>query len=428
MENPNYNEIEVMARTFNVIGGLVLVTAVFVCLQMRLFPNTNSGTESIQQQHSGKPVFLIKTYPFERREDEKIPSKRLQFLLDELINGGWGQPTAGVCLHMLRLRKGARLIDAPEFSLNALNMYERILVDDSERHSIQAGIPLILDSPYGAKMRTTTRRVRNIGNVDRYDTMAHADQILAIYFELNEELTREVITPSGKVFNTRDILNDSIATFSSGGELEWTLIAYSGYLNQLDFTNVYGRTYSIVDLTASLLDEETGLGACYGIHRLTSLAICRQRLLAELESRSMLQGAKHSSAVENIINRIDECFTEISCTLENTQAAKGYWDHQWFRSPNSRVPEQSDERDPRAASDKILGDRALVTGHLIEWMAVTPPHLRPSPEKIDRAITYLTETVIRNPTYYADKHLLAASHVFTAICRDELVLLSTRGN
>jgi hypothetical protein len=307
----------------------------------------------------------------------------------------------------MKLKPIAEELALPEL-LQAIERFERILLNDSIRHQLQGGIPLLLDSPYGAKLRTQPTKPLPNDPMAYFDTVAHDDQLTAIFFCQSRNLLTPIRTPTGRILAVSDILNNSLMTYCGGRELEWTLISYCGYLQSLTFRNSVGSTIDVVGLISDLLRQESGKGACLGTHRLKALAICRQRLEFEL-----LQG-KHSpdviSQMQDLVHEIDAFFSDITLRLELTQTNDGSWDESWF-APSFAA------KSARAIAPDFhsLSRRGMVTSHLLEWIALTPPNLRPSSRCTTRAANYLTTVVIDDGDYYADQHLLLSCHTLLSL-------------
>jgi hypothetical protein len=356
---------------------------------------------SRQSEVSETPVFSLKRHcldgSIECDATEAIP------LAKSIISKSWQQPTSGVILHVMRMDSPLKAIGAREFAEPILE-FENIMLHDENRHSIGGGIPILLDSPYGAQIRTS--KSNGPDAVFDFDAVAHDDQLIAIFFEAGRDLNTPITTPSGNQLSVKEILNSSVCTFSLGRELEWTVVAYCGYLDDLRFENEFNK-FDVLDLIRALNHGvANGDGACHGIHRLSALAICRQRLLYDV-SRGV--SSAREAELRKVIEEIEANFRHVSKLLLLTQSTSGYWDEHWS-DPKAKIDETS-----MVTTKDQLAARARATGHLVEWLNLIEPEFWPSAPSVERAISYLTSNVTSNPDFYGNKLSLVSSHVVTAI-------------
>ena len=120
----------------------------------------------------------------------------------------------------------------------------------------------------------------------------HPDQFLN-YFSMTGGTLDAKISIDGRQFTMRDLLDRSLLESKADQELDYTVLAYSHYLEPgISWTDKFGETVSFPELLKALLtkDEPT----CLGTHRLGALArtlsretLCRtpemKKLLPELE-------------------------------------------------------------------------------------------------------------------------------------------------
>lgn len=311
---------------------------------------------------------------------------------------------------MLRLNALVPFLENSSEAKRQLDAFQEIMFNDKKRHEIEGGLPLLLDTPYGARFRTSVSNGKEgAPNLATRDAVAHPDQLLAKLFCLGRSLDDPIVTPAGRHLTTRALIDDSLATFSRGKELEWSLIAYCGYLETLGFETGRGKQCSILTMAEDLLSVPDGIGACHGTHRLVSLAVCRQRLVyaARLEQTTRFEREKIAGCMQGI----DKAFEGVCRQLAMTQSRDGWWDERWAVRPG---------KDSAPASSAIAGpeqisNRIRATGHLLEWLALLSPEQRLPDSSIRNAVLWLRFNVLTDPDYMADRHLLETSHVLTAL-------------
>ncbi len=340
----------------------------------------------VNKVHDGGAYYTGSSQPIFVAERTKAPTRisieQLSKFGTQLVASSWGQPTASVALHMLRMEDSLRRVNADQ-TAEKVREFEYLLLNDPGWDEIEGGLPLLLDSPYGASFRNSPAFGSESSNRGAsFDSVPHDDQLLAIFFESGRSLDAPITTPSGNKLQVSDMLNDSIATFKLGRELEWTLIAYCGYYPNLEFQNSAGDTFDLLELIDILLTRiADGDGACNGIHRLIALAICRQRLLYELEKTPDVSRAKE---MKKLVISLEKHFESVSVRLSNNQNDYGYWDASWAQPLRT-------QKDNLVVDGKTLGERARVTGHLIEWLSLVPSSLWPEKRCVDRLLSPISK-------------------------------------
>jgi len=179
-------------------------------------------------------------------------------------------------------------------------------------------------------------------------------------------------------------------------------------LKDLEFESEHNK-FDTLDLIRTLnFGIKNGDGACHGIHRLSSLAICRQRLLHDLNRG----GLSPSRKVEfrQLILEIEDNFLRVSKLLPSTQRSSGYWDENWANPSAS-----GEAKDNLVETKERMAVRARATGHLLEWLNLVEPDFWPSGHAVERAVRYLEDNVAGNPEFYGYKISNVSSHVVTAL-------------
>lgn len=366
--------------------------------------DANGGSNYSGQDISVQPIFRLR-----RNSIGKLfPEEKIGKAIDEVAAYAWGQPTPGVAIHMLRLKNLSMLSLHQKDFQEITGGLEEFLFNSEEYQARYGGIPVLLDSPYGASYRITPPRgSKNYDLASTLGAVAHRDQSIAVMFETGQGLSRKLTTPSGRELNLADLLNDSLARFKLSGELEWTLIAYSGYLNDVEFQNSKGAKFTLMEIASELLSRPEGTGSCHGCHRLYSLSVFYARIEHELASKP---NGKHAPALKQLMRKLEEYFLQVSRRLVACQTPEGFWDETWHL-PNEKTKKAS----LGLVSKATEGKRIRATGHLLEWMLISPDEFRPPNHVIKKALQYLSSKILKTPEYFADKHLLATSHAIAAI-------------
>lgn len=210
-------------------------------------------------------------------------------------------------------------------------------------------------------------------------TTAHVDQLLAGLAEVGTPLDFPVRTPTGKS-RVRSMLERSLLTFSlNQHECEWSALAYALYLPPVDaWVSSEGQSVTFDAIAARLMRGELSRGACYGNHRLHGLVM----FLRVDEEHAILSPTCRARVVEHL--------ERATATLTQSQHVDGYWDKNWSKGrPTlwSSDEQEAEELDP-------LGDRLQVTGHVLEWLALSPEEVLPPRNVLITAGQWLAQAVI----------------------------------
>jgi hypothetical protein len=121
-------------------------------------------------------------------------------------------------------------------------------------------------------------------------------------------------------------------------------------------------------------------------------------LLADEQEKVLNEKARMA-----ILNRL----REFCHALEKSQAVSGYWDRSWHTE--------------LAVSEKIEKEEVewvRSTGHHLEWLALAPPDIRPSPAHLTKALSFtiralknvprfqFSEAMVFNPYSHAGRAVL----------------------
>lgn len=354
-------------------------------------PPAESEEKALQDWHA-VPVRL-QTFPVTGfTVDPAFRCKMLQEVADWSVAKDMAE--AAVAVHALRLH--ALALNTADCTDKGF--YERtlaILTDDREYREHGRRIPLLVDTPHGAGYRTRFGRMADSPaspTESMLEGMTHVDKVLSVLGELAVSLDYRVVTNTNTEYPLAAILEDSLQRFHAERELEFTLIAYCDYLNQRSWKNLRGETHTIDDAIGILLDRGPSRGPCLGTHRVYAIAkFCmRRRRTPEF-------------AGEETRRRAEEYLREISRCLVASQYSDGSWAAGWYR-PMAPAEPVTSENDVTRYKNKIR-----VTGHMLEWMAIVPPDLRPPDENLVRAAKYL-EGRLRSDLAFLVQLGIAARH------------------
>ena len=356
-------------------------------------------TADLRANISGKPQLSIRRYPL---FSFTLDCNARTGLLNSIVNSGLVKASPGVCIHMMRLRRFISKTNKNQLAFDLIfKKYEEVLFNEETHRISNGGISILVDTPYGVRYRITPLHYeKNYELASQLGAVAHRDQVLAKLFESGRSLDFPVRTPSSRDLKGSDILIDSLASFDNRAELEWTLMAYCGYLKTPDFVNSKGDQFRLIDLGSQLFKRPAGNGSCHDCHRLYALAVFLN--WANIETKN----GGDSELLRTLTAEIQQHFKEVSIVLENNQCADGSWNGTWWKTvaePGGLIDENE------------LSNRIRATGHLLEWCAITPPDFRPDDRVIAKGVGYLSGLLLPRPDHFAEKHLLATSHALSAL-------------
>lgn len=219
--------------------------------------------------------------------------------------------------------------------------------------------PIVFQTRYGASFLDLTWGHHQS---DLPVNEAHVGQSLCVLMELGIPLDRPIVTPEGSI-PLRAVLDDLVANFTIDAELDWMTIALALALPpERSWQNKFGHHYTFDDIVGKLANRRLGDdSACAGTHTLYALAV----LLQADRRREILGPEARGKAIAYL--------REARSGLAASQQPDGSWDPSWA-SPGEAPP---------GASAK---DRAWITGHHLDWMAIVPDGLRlPGPRLRDAA-------------------------------------------
>jgi hypothetical protein len=228
-----------------------------------------------------------------------------------------------------------------------------------------AARPLLLNEETGVRVR-----------VDQNPSASsHTDHTIAALAEVGTPLDHPVITPGGRT-DFRAMIEGSLRSFSLNQvEHEWSGLTYALFLveaNQWQTTE--GQEITFDRLAERSMRQEFQQGVCYGNHRLHELVV-----LLRVDDQ-------HKILSESMRSKILDHLKAVTQTLARTQQAGGYWDGLWA-GVTSQTPEQN-------LPSAELSERIIVTGHVLEWLALAPEADQLPLESRIRASRWLVETIL----------------------------------
>lgn len=286
-------------------------------------------------------------------------------------------------VHALRLYNFARL-EARQEVFESYQLARYCVLDDSEYQRRFAGLPLLVDTVFGAAYRTNSAKSGTVA-------VPHVDKLLSVYSELGWSLDTPIRT-SRSVGVLADVLEDSLQRCNPARELDWSVIAYVHYLPpQTSWVNHGGNRTDFDQLADALLKRDHGAGVCFGTHTLYGLTMI---LRADTEVGPIVS-AKTRVAIR-------ERLQVVSAILSETQQPDGCWLANW----SGRQIETRDSR---------LDQAIRVTGHQLEWIAFSPIDCRPPHEVVEQAVVFLKDDLFRNLGVAFSKQYSISSHAVRAL-------------
>jgi hypothetical protein len=224
---------------------------------------------------------------------------------------------------------------------------------------------LLIDTDHGVAVRTQE------GEVSSW----HQDHVLACLAEVGTPLSCPLITPS-RTTTCRALLEQSLQEFSlNQPEYEWSVLAYALYIPPAGpWRTREGQAIGFDRLAERSMREAWPSGVCLGTHRLFTLTVLLRvddqvRILAPTTRDAMLRFLQ--DATQRLVEH---------------QHPEGFWNDQWpTATPLSREP--TDREGDR------LNERLIVTGHVVEWWAMSPPQLHPPRPVVVAAAQWMVRTV-----------------------------------
>lgn len=225
----------------------------------------------------------------------------------------------------------------------------------------------------------------------------HQDDLLATLAETGISLDTPLETRHGSA-TVADLLRQSLRDFHPERyEFEWTVISYARYAFPLtEWRNKYGQRIDVESLVDLLLDGPLTRGPCNGLHRMEAIVVLYR---ADQEAGGVIKPRTRQRLLDRML--------QVSQLLAASQSEQGYWTRRWPLGAAAQTPisnaasATSDETElhpDKPASQEVeaaeLGDRLLVTGHHLEWLALAPAEVLPPRENLVRSGQWLVHTLL----------------------------------
>jgi hypothetical protein len=228
--------------------------------------------------------------------------------------------------------------------------------------------------------------------VDKLTREAHWGQTLSVLAELGVPSSQPIRTSAGE--NTLlAVIDDAVANFSFHDELHWISVALAMYLPpQREWTNKYGETFTFSKIAERLMAQGPGESrACGGTHTLYTLAVLLQ------------VHEKHDILFQHTAKSVRDYLKAASDQLSRFQQSDGSWGSVWTER------QKADDEGHAFHLASPVSHYLWMTGHHLEWQAVTPTALRIPRDQLAQAARYVVrqtqmitvDDIIQEPCRYA---------------------------
>lgn len=272
------------------------------------------------------------------------------------------------------------------------------LTDDEHfRRVFPAETSLLVHSDYGFRFRDApSRSMANIGSA------GHEGELAALCALHGVPSSWPVISNGGAAGDVGDLVTHILSNVSIGQELEWQVEAIVRYTASAQAWRIkFGTETTLDGLVDALLARSRSHGACFGTHRLHTLAV-----VARISEQQEVVDARTLQNVQ------DELLT-VTGLLERRLSAGLAWNGQWHLPPAGRSADDAMNQ-PLRFSDPF----AMVTslGHHLEWAAIAPSDLRPAREVIEEAVALGLRLAAELPPFGNYDLYLPLCHLYRACC------------
>lgn len=289
--------------------------------------------------------------------------------------------------HALRCWGATAEFKEPEFVSGA--ELRRLLVDHRRFAELygSAEPALLIDKGPGVAVRTK----------EGLATSSHTDHTVACLAEVGTPLSFPVVTPERDT-TYRVLVEQTLREFNLfQEEYEWSAKVSVLFLPPItQWRAMDGQQLSFDRLARRIMRDPWRRGVCWGQHRLFGL-VCFLRVDEQIPILS-----------RDTRERVYQFLNEATQRLVADQHADGFWNDDWSRAkPATLEPSQRD-------GDQ-LGDRLLVTGHVLEWWALAPQEVQPPRKVLVAAAQWLVRTVEALPEQELQQNYAFLSHAARAL-------------
>jgi hypothetical protein len=228
-------------------------------------------------------------------------------------------------------------------------------------------------------------------------TCSHPDHTAACLAESGLPLDFPIVTPAGET-TYRAVIEQSLRDFRFNQvEYEWSVKLFAMFLPPAtQWQTETGQQLSFDRLADRVMREPLRRGVCFGQHRLYGLVA----LLRIDQQTPILSPATRE--------RIADFLTNATRVLVQHQHPDGFWNDRWTVS----VPESWE---PTERDGDSLGDRILVTGHVLEWWAMAPAEYHPPRATLVSAGQWLVRTLDSISDEHLQQNYAYSSHAGLAL-------------
>ena len=328
--------------------------------QEALAPSGSTLTASCRRV----PLDLPPIYrPLDFLEDKELSDLLIQYV------PSWEYRRVPDLLHALRLwGADADFRFAPKESrregikpLSGRRLVQILTTDSAFQEEFGKGLPYLLDARFGFSERM----------LEGYRSEPHVDDFLGVAAEVGLPLDTPLhsATKAGTLAN---LLEQSFMSFDIQQEIDFTTVAYAGYLPPAKtWVNRFGTSYTFDDLVTALLKPVASPRSCSGTHVPFSLL------------RMWRANRIHRILSDDARVQIENYLKTLSQELAKTQSPDGYW--------------SAGTRDLKAPPIEVELGHLRVTGHHLEWMAFAPPEFCPPLRSIRLAAEWVHGALRRQP-------------------------------
>jgi hypothetical protein len=187
-----------------------------------------------------------------------------------------------------------------------------------------------------------------------------------------------IYLPGGTSGTLQLAIDDLTANFVLQGEIYWDVVGLAYYVAPANaWTNKFGKRFTFDDVVSELLNRPLDDSACWGTHRLISLA-------------TVLHVNERSTLLSPVVNeRLRAYLKEVCVGLGEIQQPDGSWSGTWYQE----LKEKSRRARPNG---QAIMPSVIATGHHLEWIWLLPPDLRPERACCTRATRWLLAVLSQN--------------------------------
>jgi hypothetical protein len=220
---------------------------------------------------------------------------------------------------------------------------------------------------------------------------SHQGQALSILGELGIPLTTP-LTTFHQAGTLQEVLDDTIANFNDDLEPYWLALSLLLYMpDSPGWQNKYGHQFSFDELLLRLLAVPDPSGPCGGTHTLFVCAVALQI------------SSEHPNTISHSVReRLERRLVSAAAKLADGQRPNGSWGRDWCAQARQQ------RKASHIALQEARAEEVWITGHHLEWLAITPTEFRISDERMSAAARYVVremaltprEAIWENPCYY----------------------------